>query len=113
MLGMLKKLFSAGEPAPVKEPEATEYNGYLIVPIPQKHDGQYRVSGLIRKPLLVNGGEESNQSDGSDVAQGGGEMLEHRFERSDTVPSEEGAVELTLLKARRTIDDLGDSIFTR
>ena len=95
MLGMLKKLFAAGEPAPVKEPEATEYKGYLIVAMPQKHDGQYRVSGVIRKPVE------------------GGEMLEHRLERSDTVPGEEGAVELTLLKAKRTIDDLGDSIFER
>ncbi|WP_233266294.1 HlyU family transcriptional regulator [Cobetia sp. L2A1] len=105
MLGMLKKLFSAGEPAPVKEPESTEYNGYLIVAMPQKHEGQYRVSGLIRKPLVV--------SDDNAGEPGDGEMLEHRFERSDTVPSEEGAIELTLLKARRTIDDLGDSIFTR
>ncbi|WP_347882026.1 HlyU family transcriptional regulator [Cobetia sp. 10Alg 146] len=95
MLGMLKKLFSAGEPAPVKEPEAVEYNGYLIVAMPQKHEGQYRVSGVIRKPLE------------------GGATLEHRFERSDTVPGEDGAVELTVLKAKRTIDDLGDTIFER
>lgn len=93
---MLKKLidglFRSGNVNDEEIP-ATEYCGYLITPDPQDAGGQYRVSGWIRKPVE------------------GGETLEHRFERSDTVGSREACVELTLEKAQRFIDDLGDEIF--
>lgn len=93
---MLKKLFSVfrgGDDQPTPQAEAVDYKGYLITPDPQNTGGQYRVSGWIRKPVE------------------GGKTLEHRFERSDIVSGHEACTELTLSKARRFIDDLGDEMF--
>lgn len=73
----------------------TEYRDCLITPDPQSVSGQYRVSGWIRKPVA------------------GGETLEHRFERSDMVGSREACIELSVRKAERLIDDLGDQIFEK
>lgn len=70
------------------------YHGYQIVSEPAEQGGQYRVSGWIRKP-------------GAD-----GETLEHRFERSDLVPSREACDELMVSKAQRFIDQVGDDMFT-
>lgn len=95
---MLKRLidglFRTGDVNDEEIP-ATEYAGYLITPDPQDAGGQYRVSGWIRKPVE------------------GGETLEHRFERSDMVASREACVDLTVTKAQRFIDDLGDDIFEK
>ncbi|WP_106420391.1 HlyU family transcriptional regulator [Salinicola tamaricis] len=98
---MLKKLFSgllggertADSAKPQKEREAVEYKGFLIVPAPQAANGQYRVSGWIRKP-------------GDD-----GQMRERRFERSDVVPGEDACVALMVSKSQRYIDDIGDAMF--
>ncbi|WP_043526445.1 HlyU family transcriptional regulator [Litchfieldella xinjiangensis] len=98
---MFKKLLSGlmgGGAKPAPEAEPVEYKGYLIVPDPQDTGGQYRVSGWIRKP--VSNGEQA-------------ETLEHRFERSDMVPGREACETLTVSKAQRFIDDLGDDIFKR
>lgn len=95
---MLKKLLSGllgGGEKPAVEAEPVEYKGYLIVSDPQDRDGQFRVSGWIRKPVA------------------GGETLEHRFERSDVVSGREACDALMLNKAQRFIDDLGDDLFTR
>lgn len=81
---------SAGVPAA----ESVEYNGYQIVSEPVEQSGQFRVSGWICKQ------------------DAGGELLEHRFERSDLVPSREACDELMLDKARRFIDQIGDEMFT-
>lgn len=93
---MLKRLidglFRAGDVNDEEIPP-TDYRGYLITPDPQDAGGQYRVSGWIRKPVE------------------GGETLEHRFERSDIVSSREDCIALTLSKAQRFIDDLGDEMF--
>nr|WP_298409948.1 HlyU family transcriptional regulator [uncultured Halomonas sp.] len=95
---MLKKLIGSlfrGGDGNHEEMPATEHRGYLITPDPQDTGGQYRVSGWIRKPIEQ------------------GETLEHRFERSDMVSSREACVELTLKKAERYIDDIGDEMFKR
>lgn len=91
---LIDGLFRAGDVNDEEIP-ATEYRDYLITPDPQDAGGQYRVSGWIRKPV------------------DGGETLEHRFERSDMVASREACVELTLTKAKRFIDDLGDELFEK
>ncbi len=96
---MLKKLFSglfgSGDETPKNAPaaEAVEYKGYQIISEPADQGGQYRVSGWIRKP-------------GAD-----GEMLEHRFERSDMVPGREACDQLMVSKAQRYIDQVGDEMF--
>ncbi|ATJ82564.1 HlyU family transcriptional regulator [Halomonas beimenensis] len=95
---MLKKLlsglFGQGEAKGAPEAEPVEYRGYLIVPQAEDMSGQFRVSGWIRKP------------------RGEGEaMLEHRFERSDVLPSREACDALMVDKAQRFIDEMGDAIF--
>ncbi|EWH01304.1 HlyU family transcriptional regulator [Halomonas sp. BC04] len=96
---MLKKLFSglfgSGDDTPKNAPaaEAVEYKGYQIISEPADQGGQCRVSGWIRKP-------------GAD-----GEMLEHRFERSDMVPGREACDQLMVSKAQRYIDQVGDEMF--
>ncbi|GGY07034.1 transcriptional activator HlyU [Litchfieldella qijiaojingensis] len=97
---MLKKLFSGlfgggDDRSASREADPVDYKGYLIISDPQDVGGQYRVSGWIRKPVE------------------GGEMLEHRFERSDVVSGREACDELMVSKAQRFIDDLGDDIFKK
>ncbi|MBD3895087.1 hypothetical protein IEI94_04385 [Halomonas sp. ML-15] len=100
---MLKKLFSGllggGGNKAAAEADPVEYKGYLIISDPQDRDGQYRVSGWIRKPLSGEGAD--------------GETLEHRFERSDVVSGRDACDELMVSKAQRFIDDLGDAIFDK
>lgn len=97
---MFKKLLGGllgggdAKPASVAAAEPVEYNGYQIVSEPAEQGGQFRVSGWICKPDAE------------------GELLEHRFERSDLVPSREACDELMVEKARRFIDQVGDEMFT-
>ena len=100
---MLKKLFAGlfggGDDKPKgTAAEPVEYKGYQIVSEPAEQGGQYRVSGWIRKPLPADGQ--------------GGEVLEHRFERSDMVPGREACDQLMISKAQRFIDEVGDEMFT-
>ncbi|MCM2971497.1 HlyU family transcriptional regulator [Larsenimonas suaedae] len=94
---MFKRLLSAlsggrEKAAPAgTEAEATEYNGYWIVPVPQPVGGQFRVSGLIKRT-------ETDEAP-------------YRFERSDMLPDREGCIELTRQKAHRLIDEQGPRLF--
>lgn len=98
---MLKKLFSglfgserqAPSGATTNAAEPVEYKGYEIVSQPDDKSGQYRVSGWIRKP------------DAS------GEMLEHRFERSDMLPAREACDTMMVTKSQRYIDEVGEAMF--
>jgi hypothetical protein len=92
---LLSGLFGGGKAeGKSREGEAVEYNGYLIVPQCEDKDGQFRVSGWIRKPAVE-----------------GETMREHRFERSDVMPGREACEELMVSKAQRMIDDMGDELF--
>ena len=97
---MLKKLlsglFSAGEGdanSREKAAEAVEYAGYLIISEPDMQGGQYRVSGVIQQRLDQ------------------GELREHRFERSDMLPSRDACDEMMITKAKRYIEEVGDAMF--
>ncbi|MBF8221762.1 HlyU family transcriptional regulator [Halomonas sp. 328] len=94
---MLKKLlsglFGQGGAKATPEAEPVEYRGYRITPDCQEQGGQYRVSGWIRLPVE------------------GGEVKEHRFERSDVVPGREACEQLMISKAQRFIDDIGEAMF--
>ncbi|WP_235042188.1 HlyU family transcriptional regulator [Vreelandella profundi] len=98
---MLKKILSGlfgnrpptASGATTDAAEPVEYKGYWIVPQPDNKSGQYRVSGWIRKP----GTSE--------------ETLEHRFERSDMLPSREACDAMMLTKAQRYIDEVGEAMF--
>lgn len=91
---MLKKLLGGGGAAPVDEDpgEAIDYKGYQIFLKARPVDGLYGVGGLIRREI-------------------DGEVREHLFIRADQLPSREQCDEVTLQKARQTIDQLGDEIF--
>jgi hypothetical protein len=93
LLSSISKLFSAdstGSNQPAVE--AVEYQGFTIQPAPMKDQGQYRVAATITK--------------------GEGETVrEHKFIRSDLLGSFDECVELTVRKAKLTIDQLGDNIF--
>ncbi|MGM0522221.1 MAG: HlyU family transcriptional regulator [Pseudomonadota bacterium] len=73
--------------------DAVEYNGYVIISEPDDQSGQYRVSGIIRQRL------------------DDGDVREHRFERSDMLPSRDGCDEMMVTKAKRYIDEVGEAMF--
>ena len=92
MFEFLRKLVSGtpgGTPAPA---DPVDYNGFQILPTPSKSDGGWRVQALITKELQ-------------------GEVKTHQFIRADTVGDRQGAIEMTISKARRTIDKQGERIF--
>lgn len=72
--------------------EPVEYKGYLIYFEPRQQNGQFGVGARITKAE-------------------GDQVKEHRFDRADTMPTREVCEEITLLKARTTIDQLGDRLF--
>ncbi len=74
------------------EVEPVEYKGYLIYVEPQDRGGQFGISARITK------GE-------------GDAIQEHRFLRADTIPSRETCEEITLMKAKVSIDQMGDRLF--
>ncbi|MDQ7727686.1 HlyU family transcriptional regulator [Halomonas sp. SpR8] len=98
---MLKKIFSglfgsdtqAAPGAKTKAADPVEYKGYSIVSQPDDQSGQFRVSGWISKP---------------DAA---GEMLQHRFERSDMLPGRDACDAMMVTKAQRYIDEVGEAMF--
>lgn len=90
-LSSLKGLFSAGDESVSVEP--VEYKGFQIFIEPRKTGGQFGVGARIQRTV-------------------DGEQQEHRFIRADMLPSAEACTEVTLNKAKMTIDQLGDRIFT-
>lgn len=93
ILSSLSKLFSASASTAASEAaEPIEYKDYVIIPTPQPDQGQYRVCATISK------GEGEQQKS-------------HSFIRSDLVASRDECIELTIRKAKLTIDQLGDQIF--
>lgn len=92
-MSFLKKLFGMGGSGSAEDTAAAEdYQGYTIVPAPMKEGGQYRLAGTISKPSE-------------------GDNREHRFIRADLFPSRDEAVEATLRKAKRVINEQGEMIF--
>ncbi|MDB4837513.1 HlyU family transcriptional regulator [Marinomonas sp.] len=92
ILSGLKGLFSGGEVAEEQSEETVEHNGFMIIPAPIKEGGQFRVGATITK------GE-------------GEEQQVHKFIRSDLIGSRDECINITLRKAKMTIDQLGDKIF--
>lgn len=75
-----------------KAAEATEYEGFTIVPAPRKHAAGWLTAGTIRK----------NLPDG---------VKEHQFIRADTYASWDDAVAFCVRKAKQIIDEQGDRLF--
>ncbi|WP_290786437.1 HlyU family transcriptional regulator [Halomonas sp.] len=93
LLGGGDRRSDASAPANAPAAEPVEYKGYRIISEPADQNGQYRVSGWIRR-------------DGTD-----GERQEHRFERSDMVSGREACDQLMVSKAQRFIDEVGEEMF--
>ncbi|MCA8967572.1 MAG: hypothetical protein KDC48_22015 [Planctomycetes bacterium] len=88
----LKGLLGGGGSGGGSRHAAVEYEGYTIVPTPEQREGGWSTCGIISREV-------------------GGETKEHRFVRADTSMSEQGAVDLTVQKARRLIDEQGENLF--
>lgn len=89
-LSGLKSMFSSSDVAQTED--AIEYDGFSIVPTPMREGGQFRVAATV-----IKGEGEAQQI--------------HNFVRSDTVASKEECIQLTIRKAKMTIDQSGDNIF--
>ena len=89
IMKFLRRLGGGGEAI---EREAVDYKGYSIVPAPREVSGGWTTEGVISKTT----GEETRS--------------EH-FIRADMLMSEEDAVEYSVTKAKKIIDELGDRIF--
>lgn len=93
-----KRLFGGGaseeadaqSAKPVRE---VEHNGFVIQATPYKSEGQYQVAGVVTKEI-------------------GGTRKEHRFVRADRMASLDDATEISIMKGRQMIDQLGDRLFT-
>ena len=91
-MSFFKKLFGGGEGGKEETQTAVVYEGFSITPKPMKEGDQYRVAGRITKVI-------------------GGEEKEHMLIRADVYPSKDTAVEATVMKAKRVIDEQGETIF--
>lgn len=94
-MSFFSNLFGAFKSDSSSSEEVTpvEYKGYLIYFEPRDQNGQFGV--------------------GARITLGEGENLrEHRFLRADTLPSKEICEEVTLLKAKSTIDQQGERLFS-
>ncbi|ADZ92607.1 HlyU family transcriptional regulator [Marinomonas mediterranea] len=91
-LSGLKNLFSGADAQSQPVEESIDYNGFSITPAPISEGGQFRVAASISK------GEGESQKN-------------HKFIRSDLVPGRDQCLELTIRKAKITIDQLGDRLF--
>ena len=74
------------------EHEPVEYKGFSIVPTPRKAQGGWTTEGTISKAA-------------------GDETHSERFIRADMLMSEEDAVEYSVTKAKKIIDEQGERLF--
>ncbi|MBU6951250.1 MULTISPECIES: HlyU family transcriptional regulator [unclassified Hahella] len=90
-LGSFFKSMFGGEKAPEPE-DIIEHKGFQIILKPRNLGGNYGVGAIIRKEI-------------------DGEIREHQFIRADQIPSKEQCNEITLMKVKTAIDQLGDDLF--
>jgi hypothetical protein len=94
-MSLLSRLFGRGsDEAPATEAEAEHYNGYAIYPAPIRDGTQWRIAARIEKEV-------------------GGELRVHQLVRADTMGDAEMAATESANKARRLIDEQGETIFDR
>ena len=72
--------------------DPVDYNGFVIRAAPFKSDGQYQTAGIVAK----------------DVS---GVHKEHRFIRADRHNTLNDALEFSLVKAKKLVDELGERMF--
>jgi hypothetical protein len=98
---LIKKLFGGGAArgeaaaAAPDRSQAVEYKGFVIIPAPRPHGGQYLTAALIEK-------EDA-----------GGAKRVHELVRADTHASPDAAGSFAIQKARQVIDEQGERIFAQ
>ena len=94
MLNFLKGLFGprSGSGGMPSAETSVEYNGATITPAPEKVPGGWRLGGTISKEI-------------------GGTRRVHRLVRADTSPDRDAIVAMTIVKAKRLLDEQGDRLF--
>ncbi len=90
--GLLARFGGRNADATEAPAEAVEYRGYRIRPAPFRDGGQFQTAGTIEKET------ESG-------------VRTHRFVRAEKHPSQEAALEFSLMKAKQIIDQQGDRLF--
>ena len=92
-MSFLRKLFGGGAKAPADASgPSEEHAGFTITATPYEANGRWQLCGII-----------SREMDGA--------AKDHRFVRADTFGSRTEAEEMTLLKGRQIIDQMGGRIF--
>ena len=91
MIGFFKKLFSS-QPARARAAIPIEYKGFEVIAMPRQVSGGWSTEGVIRKNV-------------------DGEPLEATFIRADICMDEQDAIAAAQGKARKIIDERGDSVF--
>jgi hypothetical protein len=93
VLGFLRGIFKGGGQArPEMDVEPVEHEGFTVRPTPMRDGSSWRVCGEI-----------SMEVDGA--------LRTHRFLRADTFPERQAAIDTTILKARRIIEERGAKLF--
>lgn len=92
MFAWLKSVLQ-GSSQPVKAASLqwTEYKEYRIAAVPRPESGQYRVAGIIETTAEP--------------------IQRHEFVRADLIPALAEAEQITLMKAKSMIDQLGSRLF--
>ena len=88
----LKSLIGGGDGQAAKAADPVEYNGFQILPAPERRDGGWNTAGVITK--IVDG-----------------EPKEQHFIRVDTHSNIDDAISFSITKAQQIIDEQGDSLF--
>jgi len=96
-MSLFSRLFGTGPQTGGAEPpqrDAEVYNGYAIHPEPVSEGSQWRIAARIEKEV-------------------GDAVKTHHMIRADLLGDADMAVEESLRKAKRLIDEQGDAIFGR
>ena len=94
-MSLLKSLFGGRSASATPEEtlgEPVDYKGFVIRAAPFKSEGQYQTAGIVAKDV-------------------GGVRKEHRFIRADRHTSLNDALEFSLTKAKKLVDEQGERIF--
>ncbi len=87
---------TSGQPAEeaAKVARSEEYEGFTIEAAPQRDPAGWRIRGIISKEV-------------------DGEHKSRTFIRADTYADRDTAVDMTMTKGRRIVDEQGESFFAR
>ena len=92
MFDWLKKMLSADGDSEPQAADPVDYEGYSIIATPRKVSGGWSTEGIIRRQL-EDGARETS------------------FIRADTCMSRDDAVQMSISKARKIIDEQGERMF--